>query len=136
MSLSRKTGLAGIALLSSATYATAQMAPGHHSGMPDVTGMAEITRQAGLTPGQPTSPGQDAFGAIQEIVSILDLDPNTDWSKVDIAALREHLIDMNEVTLHAVANELPLPTAWTLRSPAKGAHLRRSSGWFPRTPMS
>ena len=62
--------------------------------------------------GQPTSPGQDAFGAIQEIVRILDADPTTDWSKVDIGALREHLIDMNEVTLHAAADERPLATAW------------------------
>ena len=51
----------------------------------------------------PTMPGQDAFGTIQEIVQILDADPATDWSKVNIAALREHLIDMNEVTLHAAA---------------------------------
>lgn len=49
----------------------------------------------------PTMPGQDAFGAIQEIVRILEADPNTDWSKVDIEALRRHLIDMNEVTLNA-----------------------------------
>jgi TusA-related sulfurtransferase len=49
----------------------------------------------------PTSPGQDAFGAIQEIVRILDADPKTDWSKVDLEALRQHLIDMNEVTLKA-----------------------------------
>lgn len=53
----------------------------------------------------PTMPGQDAFGTIQEIVRILENDPTTDWSKVNIAALREHLIDMNEVTLRAVANE-------------------------------
>lgn len=53
----------------------------------------------------PTMPGQDAFGTIQEIVRILEDDPTTDWSKVNIAALREHLIDMNEVTLRAVANE-------------------------------
>ena len=53
----------------------------------------------------PTLPGQDAFGAIQEIVSILEADPATDWRKVDLAALREHLIDMNEVTLKAVARE-------------------------------
>ena len=46
-------------------------------------------------------PGQDPFGAIQEIVRILEADPSTDWSKVNIAALREHLIDMNEVTLRA-----------------------------------
>jgi hypothetical protein len=49
----------------------------------------------------PTMPGQDAFGAIQEIVQMLDADPKTDWSKVDLEALRQHLIDMNEVTLKA-----------------------------------
>ena len=37
---------------------------------------------------EPTLPGQDAFGTIQEIVQILEADPNTDWSKVNIAALR------------------------------------------------
>ena len=51
----------------------------------------------------PTLPGQDAFGAIQEIVRILDADPKTDWSKIDLEALRQHLIDMNEVTLKAEA---------------------------------
>ena len=55
----------------------------------------------------PTLPGQDAFGAIQEIVQILDADPKTDWSTVDLEALRQHLIDMNEVTLHA--NEAAKP---------------------------
>jgi len=53
----------------------------------------------------PTMPGQDAFGAIQEIVRILEADPNTDWRKINLAALREHLIDMNEVTLEATAVE-------------------------------
>jgi predicted RNA binding protein YcfA (HicA-like mRNA interferase family) len=56
----------------------------------------------------PTHPGQEAFGAIQEIVRILEADPGTDWSKVNIGALREHLIDMDEVTLHARASEQPL----------------------------
>jgi hypothetical protein len=55
--------------------------------------------------GVPTSPGQEAFGTIQEIVRMLEADPSTDWSKVDITALREHLIDMNEVTLRARASE-------------------------------
>jgi hypothetical protein len=54
---------------------------------------------------QPALPGQDAFGAIQEVVRLLEADPTTDWSKVSIAALREHLVDMNEVTLHAAADE-------------------------------
>jgi hypothetical protein len=53
----------------------------------------------------PTNPGQDAFGTIQEILRILEADPHTEWSKVNIDALREHLIDMNEVTLHANARK-------------------------------
>ena len=53
--------------------------------------------------GAPTLPGQDAFGAVQEIVRILEADPKTDWSKVNLEALRQHLIDMNEVTLKADA---------------------------------
>ncbi len=32
----------------------------------------------------PQAAGQDAFGAIQEIVQILEADPNTDWSKVKL----------------------------------------------------
>jgi hypothetical protein len=33
----------------------------------------------------------------------LEADPNTDWSKVNLEALRQHLIDMNDVTLKAEA---------------------------------
>ena len=43
--------------------------------------------------------GQSAFAAIQEIVAQLMADPTTDWSRVDIEALRQHLIDMDNVTL-------------------------------------
>lgn len=53
----------------------------------------------------PTMPGQDAFGAIQEIVRTLEADPGTDWSRINLAALREHLIDMHELTLRATAAE-------------------------------
>jgi len=54
-------------------------------------------------------PGQDAFGAMAEVVRILESDPNTDWSKVDLERLRQHLIDMNEVTLHAAVRQTDLP---------------------------
>ena len=57
----------------------------------------------------PTSPGQDAFGAIQEIVRILEADPATDWSKVDLERLRQHLIDMNDVTLRSEVKANPVP---------------------------
>ena len=51
--------------------------------------------------GMPEGTGQAAFAAIQEIAVMLDANPATDWSKVDIEALRQHLIDMNNVTLGA-----------------------------------
>lgn len=82
--------------------------PGHDA-MPDMMQRhqqmmqmhGQGTAQTGVT--LPTMPGQDAFGAIQEIVRILEADRKTDWSKVDLEALRQHLIDMNEVTLKADA---------------------------------
>ncbi len=49
----------------------------------------------------PTEAGQGAFAAIQQIVRILKADSTTDWSKVNLEALRQHLIDMNDVVLHA-----------------------------------
>jgi hypothetical protein len=55
--------------------------------------------------GVPTMPGQDAFGAIAEIVRILEADPAIDWSKVDLERLRQHLIDMNEVMLRSVVRQ-------------------------------
>lgn len=51
----------------------------------------------------PHMPGQEAFGTVQEIAAILRADPATDWSKVNLDALREHLIEMNEVALNADA---------------------------------
>ena len=49
----------------------------------------------------PTEGGQAGFTTIAEIVQLLNQDPNTDWSKVDISALRKHLVDMSELTLRA-----------------------------------
>ena len=49
----------------------------------------------------PTQSGQAAYAAISEVVRILEADPNTDWSKVNVEALRQHLIDMDEVTLNS-----------------------------------
>lgn len=49
----------------------------------------------------PLEGGQSAFAAIAEIVAMLKNDPDTDWQMVDIDALREHLVDMNELSLNA-----------------------------------
>ena len=51
--------------------------------------------------GGPVETGQSAFAAIAEIVQILWDDPSTDWTEVDIQALREHLVDMELVTTEA-----------------------------------
>ncbi len=56
----------------------------------------------------PSQPGEAAFAAIQEIVEILEADPKTDWRKVNIEALRQHLIDMDNVTLHAEVRSEPI----------------------------
>jgi hypothetical protein len=112
-----KAGIVGTAIVAATAYALAQMPAGHHGDQQmDHTRMMQMM-QSGMghhgttehaAAAQPTMPGQDAFGTIQEIVQILEADPSTDWLKVNIAALREHLIDMNEVTLHAAAAERAL----------------------------
>lgn len=58
---------------------------------------------------QPAQAGQDAFGAIAEIVGLLDADPTTDWSRVDLERLRQHLIDMHEVVLRAEVKQTAVP---------------------------
>lgn len=57
----------------------------------------------------PTLPGQDAYGAISEMVRLLQSDPATDWSKVNLEALRQHLIDMNSVTLRSSVRQTIVP---------------------------
>jgi hypothetical protein len=49
--------------------------------------------------GAPIQAGQAAFAAIAEVVAILEADPETDWSRVDIGALRDHLMDMDKVVV-------------------------------------
>ena len=75
-----------------------------------VPGVAAAQSVHGHHPGAaaPTQPGQAAFAAIQEIVAILEADPATDWRKVDIEALRRHLIDMDAVTLRAMVVSEPV----------------------------
>ena len=91
-------------------------------------------------------PGQEVFGTIQEIVHILEADPTTNWSKVNIAALREHLIDMDEVTMRAVTNQQALADGIAITVTGEGrtldaikrmvpahAHELAALGWQART---
>lgn len=92
---------ASVFFLLVSTAAFAQSGGGHgdhsrHGGM-----MHHGTAMHGNAAPLPTQPGQAAFGAIQEIVALLEADPDTDWSRVDIEELRRHLADMDNVTLGA-----------------------------------
>jgi len=99
--------------------------------------------------GTPAMPGQDAFGAVQEIVRILEADPNTDWSKIDLESLRQHLIDMSEVTLNADAVATPIDGGLELAVtgadrtlaaiqrmvPAHARELNQINGWNAKTEL-
>jgi hypothetical protein len=69
----------------------------------------------------PIQPGQGAFAAIQEIVALLDADPKTDWSKVDIDALRQHLVDMDHVTIYARVNAVATDDGFRFETSGIGA---------------
>jgi hypothetical protein len=158
-SWSWKAGLASVAIIAVTAHAAAQMSdqPGIGSpnepavsppsgmpaemrghmmqmmqrGMHGGTGQHNMMGMHGGMTGQPTLPGQDAFGAIQEVVQILEADPATDWSKVNIDALREHLIDMNELTLNAAAAERVLDNGIEIAVTGEGRALEAIKRMVP-----
>ncbi len=79
-----------------ATPSLAQMQ--HTPGMEMDGGMSTVVGSSPLS-----EPGQSAFATIAEVIAALEADPNTDWSKVNIDILRQHLQDMDRVTLDSVA---------------------------------
>lgn len=87
--------LAQRAILAATLLATPVAAQVHTAGMVHTPGMTHTEATV------PKEAGQSAFAAIQEIVAILDADPATDWSTVNIEALRQHLRDMDEVVLRS-----------------------------------
>ncbi|MEQ9329501.1 MAG: hypothetical protein RJQ21_19625 [Rhodospirillales bacterium] len=108
--------VAALLALAFTTPAMAQHAHGH-AGQP-----------GGMTAG-PAEPGQSAFAAIAEIVALLRADPATDWSRVDIEALRRHLADMDNVTLRAAVAATASPEGAifdvTSADPSVSASIRR-----------
>lgn len=101
-----------LGLLATSAPGTAQHAhtsrdPAHHA-----THMAQHGTAHGTA--ATTTAGQSAFATISWIVAELASDPATDWSRVDIEALRRHLIDMDEVTLNAQVAMTPVDGGATL----------------------
>ena len=102
-------GLVGLVLglmaLGATVFAQQMPIPGHQAHHPQSAAQSLAGQGAAV----PALSGQDAFGAIQEVVRILEADPATDWSKVNLERLRQHLIDMNEVTLRSEVKAVPVP---------------------------
>lgn len=82
-------------LLLAACLAAAPLAAQEHQHTPG------MRHDEAAAPGRLVQPGQAAYGAISEVVRTLEADPATDWSKVNVEALRQHLIDMDEVTMRS-----------------------------------
>ena len=70
---------------------------GHTPGMTHASPTSSDARPSDM----PTLVGQYAFATIAEIVQLLERDASSDWSRVDLEGLRQHLIDMDRVTLGA-----------------------------------
>lgn len=83
-----------------------------------------------------TLPGNDVFGTIQEAVHKLEADSTTDWSKVNLEGLRQHLLDMKAFTEEVkVVEQKPIDKGiWIRVKPetarAKGA-LKRMFSMHP-----
>jgi hypothetical protein len=101
---------------------------GMHGGM---GGHAGMYGQQSAALNVPTMPGQDPFGTIQEVVRFLQADRTTDWSKVNISVLRQHLIDMNEVTLHAATSERVLDNGIEIAVTGEGRTLEAIKRMVP-----
>ena len=71
----------------------------------------------------PKTPGNAAFGTISEVVRLLDADPKTDWSKVNIEALRQHLIDMDLVLMSSSVKQRNVAGGVELEVTGSGASI-------------
>lgn len=132
--------LAGAAVIGSSAIALAQtMHADHGEGMDHAAHGQDRSAVSALL----TEPGQGAFAALSEVVRVLEADPDTNWSTVDLAGLRAHLVDMDRLVSDTTVTETELPnglsasstgdvkTTATLRRmvPAHAAQLGKDDRW-------
>lgn len=119
------TGLCAL-LFAAGLQAEAVHDTGHHHHAAHAHAHAHAEHMGSSPVNNLKEPGQSAFAAIQEVVATLIADPDTDWSRVNIEALRQHLIDMDNVTLRAEVVTEALPGGAQFRVTAKDADVVRS----------
>jgi len=124
MSVLRPTALAlltvgGLLALAPSARAQTTVQPDHvHDGSHDHAAPATAT-PSDRDPAEAPM-GQAAFAAIATVVQSLVDDPDTDWSSVDIEALRQHLIDMDRVVMEARVATDALPDGARFRVSGSG----------------
>jgi len=97
--------------------------------------------------GQANAGSPDAFTAIRNVVQQLEANPETDWSTINIDALRNHLIDMHELTINAAVTSSQVDGGATYQVtgagrtleairrmvPTHAAQIVSETGWATRT---
>ena len=128
-----------IAILTISVSTFAQDKQMHHD-----KGMHHSTQKTAKQ-GKLTEAGNDIFGTIAETIKVLNANPNTDWSKVDLETLRQHLLDMRDMSenikIHSqtpIKNGLKInlsPTTWRAKQALKRIFmghpilLKKETGW-------
>ncbi|AVX03901.1 hypothetical protein MXMO3_01371 [Maritalea myrionectae] len=92
--------------IGSAVFAYAQT---NHTGHSDDVDHSTHGQSSAMNEAILREPGQGAFAALSEVVRVLEADPETDWSKVDLTGLRMHLVDMDRLISDGVVEETNLP---------------------------
>lgn len=91
-----------------------------------------------------TESGTDPFATVQEIIAQLEANPNTNWEKVNIEALRLHLVQMQDMIMNVKVSQQSIKNGFqavvvpttdrALKSmisvlSAHPAQLRAETGW-------
>ena len=96
MILIKKTILANVAgLIIVSSIAVAKNHDKHQSLM-----QHESVKQKADTKAVLMQAGTDPFATLQEVINQLETNPNTDWEKANLEALRLHLVQMEDMTLN------------------------------------
>jgi hypothetical protein len=103
MKIATLVGAVGVTTLMTTGFAMARAT--HNEGMDH--SVHDAVAEADSSP--LTEPRQGAFAALFEVVQVLEADPNTDCSMVNLTALRDHLIDMDVLVRDAVVAQEFLP---------------------------
>ena len=115
-----------IGMLSISSQALAQTQHGHTDQMSHTAGRSVSQDNEANAPATPLEePGQGALAALTEVVARLRADQSTDWSRVSLATLRDHLVDMERLVIDTEVIEKPTSNGLSIRiGPENAAALR------------